>query len=254
MAWLRVGSALGLATCVAAVALGGCGGGGNGVPEGAAVIVGGRTISEATVEHWTPIEAVLAYEVFPKKPVPEGLIPDPPKYTRCMRFLREADEKHFGSRAAPPAPVPKTPVPSTPALKKECSERYEGVRRHIIDFLITYQWLELEAKKEGWHITNADAEASVQRHIKSQFENAAAFQRYVRYTGLTMQDELLRFKNNLLSQALLEHQVEVKGRAPSQNHAALEAFVKRWIARTHCRDGYVVPNCSEYKGPLQPGA
>jgi hypothetical protein len=234
-----------------AVGLCGCGGGTTDVPRGAAAVVAGRTISEATVEHWTPIEAVLAYEVFPKKPVPPGLIPDPPNFSHCIAFLREADEKKE-TRASPPAPVPKTPVPRFAGLKRECRERYEGVRRHIIDYLITYQWLQMEAAKKGWRVTNTDAEADVQKHIRSQFENPAAFQRYLKYTGLTMRDELLRFKNNLLSTALLKHVVEVK-RSPSERYAALKRFVNGWVARTHCRRGYIVPNCAEYKGPLKPG-
>jgi foldase protein PrsA len=239
IAWGLVGMAL--SACMLGIY--GCGGGSGGLPAGTAVVVDGRSVSEAAVAHWTPIEAVLAYELFPQKAVPPGLVPDPPNYTRCIAYLRQVEAER---------PVPK-PIPPAPVLKQRCRARYEGTRTHMIDFLTTYHWLELEAAERGWGVSTAAARADLERHIRSQFGDRAAFARYLTYTGLNMEDEVLRFKNNLLASALLTHILPAKG-TDGERLAAYKRFLDRWIHRTHCRPGYLAPNCSEYKGPLQPGA
>lgn len=247
----RLGRAFAALTVLCVVGLAGCGGAGGGLPPGVAVLAGARSVSEAMVAHWTPIESILAYEVLPKKPPPAGLVPDPPTFSRCITFLQLSDEKKTG-RKTPPAPVPKTPVPAASVLKEECRQRYESTRTHIIDFLITYQWLEQEAAEKGWKVTDAEAIQDMQRHIQPQFGGQAGFVRYLRWTGLNKADEILRFKNNLLANQFIEHVLFAKGQSASQHAAAYKRFLKKWIPRTHCRPGYVVPNCAEYKGPLKP--
>jgi hypothetical protein len=167
-------------------------------------------------------------------------------------FLRASDEKKTG-RKTPPSPVPRTPVPAPETLKQECQKRYENTRIHVIDFLITYHWLNEEAEEHGWKVTEAATMQDFQRHLKAQFGDQARFARYLGFTGLNMEDELLRFRNNLLANQILEHVLQVKGTSPSERAAAYQRFLKKWISRTHCRQGYVVPNCAEYKGPLPPG-
>jgi hypothetical protein len=229
----RVGRVLVASAVVSGVVAGmsACGSSGNSAPA-PAVVVSGRTISQAAVEHWTPIEAILAYDaVFPTAPVPKGLVPDPPNYTNCVAYERRGN----------------TVARST--LKRDCRERYEFVRMHILDYLITYQWLEKEVAERGLKVTDAEARQDLQRHVRSQFGNQRGFEKYLQYTGLTMADELLRFKNNLLANAVLQHVIQAPGTTLSQRSAAYTRFEKKWVARTHCRAGFIVPNCREYKGP-----
>ena len=42
------------------------------------------TITRPELEHWTDVEAVLAYETEPKRVVPAGVVPDPPSYDKCI--------------------------------------------------------------------------------------------------------------------------------------------------------------------------
>jgi foldase protein PrsA len=223
---------------IAAVGMLACGGGSD-----PAVDVAGRTISAATIEHWTPIEAVLAYTLFPTKPVPRGLIPDPPAYTACIAYLQHEQM----------AKVPEMPVSPGGTLKQKCRERYENTRRHIIDFLITLTWLEGEATERGWNVTSTEVTQDLQHHINKQFGSRRLFARYLKYTGLTMADELLRFRNNLLTAKLEKQVLGARGLTKRERVSAYQHFLNKWVARTHCRPGYIAPDCSEYKGPFQPG-
>ena len=77
-------SALG-AIAVAVACLSGCGGGSSGE---IVARVEGSSISKAMLDHWIPIEAVLTYELYPRKPVPNGVVPVPPNYTGMHCLLR----------------------------------------------------------------------------------------------------------------------------------------------------------------------
>ena len=64
-------------------------------------------------------------------------------------------------------------------------------------------------------------------------------------------------KIDMISNALaIKTIAEVGGSESPQQQAEFarkgEGFPKKWIAKTSCSPGYVVPNCKEYKGPLPP--
>lgn len=233
-----VGAVLGLSAC------GGSSGGAGGDSGGVAVRVGGRVISVAAVAHWVPIEAVLAFdEVFPRRSVPVGLVPDPPDYTSCIGYLqRSRSGSASGVRA------------SRSRLKRECAERYATARQHILDILIKYEWLLGEAAERGLSMSDAEAEREMQAHERSQFSSSAAFHRYLSSTGLTMSDELLRFKNNLLARRIVSNVLDAKGLGLQQRRRAYAEFISKWVARTDCSPGYVIADCRQYKGSQPPGS
>jgi hypothetical protein len=226
------------------MSLSACGGSSGGLGSGVAVRIGDRTISEATVAHWTPIEAILSKEVFPSKPVPKGMAPDPPDYTDCIAYLK--------GKAAGEAVV--SPKPTAAQLKQECRKDEVSSRQHILDILILYHWLLGEAERKGLTVTDQEAMESLKAHERTQFTSSDAFHRYLAYTGLTMSDELLRFKNNLLAAKILNHVIEREGATPQQRRHNYTKFLKYWINKTDCAPGYIVPDCRQYKGPLPPGS
>ncbi len=231
---------------VAAVLLGlaGCGGSTNSLGSGVAVRIGNRTISEATVAHWTPIEAILANEVFPNKPAPKGLVPDPPNYTQCIAYQKAKAAREYSTK----------PKPTPTQLKQQCKADEQDTRRHILDILILYNWLLGEAEQKNLTVTDQEALESLKAHEHTQFSNSEAFHQYLSYTGLTMNDELLRFKNNLLATKILKNVIERPNQTPQQHHEAYINFFKKWINQTNCAPKYIVPDCKQYKGPLPPGS
>lgn len=226
------------------VGLSACGSSSNGLGSGVAVRIGNRTISEATVAHWTPIEAILASEVFPSKPVPKGLVPDPPNYTHCITYQKTKAASEHGIKGEL----------AREQLKQQCKKIEENARRHILDILILYNWLLGEAEQKNLTVTDQEALESLKAHEHTQFSNSKAFHQYLTYTGLTMNDELLRFKNNLLATKILNNIIQRTDQTPQQNHQAYTNFFKKWINQTNCAPKYTVPNCKQYKGPLPPGS
>ncbi len=217
-------------------------GDGGGVSGGVVIRVGSQSISAAVVRHWTPIEAILSTEGYPKGPVAKGVVPDPPAYTACIGHLEALANAKPGS-----------PKPQRVMLKRECKRQEAIVREHILSILITDLWVRGEAAAH--HITASDEEARrrIRANLAAQFGNEAGFRKYLAYTGLTMGDELELYKKNLLTTKLLEKVLARPGMTARQKTRAYAEFVTRWVARTSCEPKYLVPDCKQYKGPLAPG-
>jgi hypothetical protein len=218
---------------VAIVVMSACGG-----STGGAVVarVNGHAITRASLEHWTRVEAVLAYDFRPTKPVPKGVVPDPPDYANCIAYLRA-----HGS-----APSHSAATPTTAQLKRQCRERYEQLQSHALNILITDYWTRGEAEARGVTVT----EAEVGRTLRYLFPTKALLQRFVALSGETVAEQ--RFLLATKIQALLEQSLARRGFAGKRlqrrlAQAAAES-VARWTARTDCSPGYVVAQCRQYRG------
>lgn len=235
----RCASAL-AAGVIAILGMTACGSGGT--PSGAIVEVAGQTVSKMTLDHWVPIEAVISREPVPQQPVPKGEVPDPPRYTACVAYLQ----------ATAPAAANGPAKPTTAELKSQCRQRYEAVRRHMLNILITYAWVNAEATVRGIKVSDSEVEQRFARFKPGQFASEAVFQRFLKYTGESLADELLLERFDLLSSKLqqkivLEH--DAAGVAKFY-----QEFPRRWASKTDCSPGYIVSNCRQYKGPLPPEA
>lgn len=208
----------------------------------AVVRIDGNAITLLELDHWTDVEAVLAYETEPKKPVPAGVIPDPPAYARCIAYSRTA--------AAPgQRPARRTPE----QLKRQCEARRQQLLRHVLDILIIHLWLRGEAAEQGVKVTLAAIE-QVRHRI---FPTEAPYRRYLALTGETPTDERLIIEKDLLDTKLLRVAEAKSTPRPTTAHQreqalieAATAFTKKWKARTSCSAGYVVSECRQYKGSL----
>jgi len=224
---------------IAIVGLGACGGGSS---SDVVIRVAGKPISKATVDHWLKVEAVISNELIPRRPPPKGLVPDPPAYTDCIAYQRTH------GLALPKGSAAQV----TAALKGQCRKRYESVRQHVLQLLVTFQWLIGEGARHGVKVSAGEVRQALARFRRENFTSDAAFEHYFTYTGETPADQSLVLKIDLLV-AKLQHRITAQGGA-----AALAKFSKeltsRWVARTSCRRGYVVPDCKQYNGPLPPEA
>ncbi len=232
----RCTQALG-AVIVAVVGLAACGG--SGMPGDTVVQVGGSSITKATLDHWTSVEAILAYDTNPKQPVPKGVVPVPPSYTACIAYLEATAPKSAKGQSKLTAAQ----------LKSQCQQHYEELQQHILGILINFDWLAGESADQGIKVTDEEVKRQFTRFKHEQFRTEAAFQRFLGFTGESLSDELLIMKRNLLTEEIAQKVIEKKGLTAQQQQQAGKAFVKKWTARTNCRAGYVVPGCKQYKGP-----
>jgi hypothetical protein len=209
-------------------------------------------IGQKALAHWIAVQAATTYSSRPSRPVPAGVVPDPPLYRQCISQLRAEPVALNPHNAKKPKPKP-----TDANLKKECEAKYEALRQHVLLILTSFQWLAGESARDGIKISDTTVRRELERFRKGQFATAPAFEAYLRNTGQTYQDELLRMRMDLYSNELARI-AGAKVHAASQQ-AIYEAYLRatgatsrRWAAKTTCAPGYVTQNCSNYKGRLEP--
>jgi foldase protein PrsA len=170
-----------LALCafaVPAAVAAGCGG----VPGDSVATVGGTSIDKAQFNHWMNVAARTSGQANAKAP-------DPPDYTACI-----ADK-----RKTAPKPAKGQPKTTDAQLKTQCKQQYEGLRNQVVQLLVTYQWLEGEAKDLGVKVTDAEVKKAFDQQKKQSFPKDADYQKFLKTSGQTNEDILERVKLDLLS-------------------------------------------------------
>jgi hypothetical protein len=241
------------AIVVAVAGLTACGGGKSDVVV--ARVSGVGAISKATLDHWIPIEAVVIYREHPAKPVPKGLIPDPPDYPDCIAYLKVTPQKV----------VETGPKPSIPQLKLKCIQRYRELKELTLNTLIGWDWTLGAGIELGLTVSDAEARQWLKDENKKFYPKDGEFAKYLRLTGQTVSDLLFRSKVQLAEVKLVKKRTALEKSTPKgltarqQQETPVVKFSramppsKGWAARTTCLKGYVVSACKEYTGSESPG-
>jgi foldase protein PrsA len=242
-----------VATAIALVGVSACGGGSSG--ETVAQVAGVGSRSKGTVEHWIPIQARLAHTVVPRRPIPRGVVPDPPEYTYCVAYLKTTRQKI----------VETGPKPTPAQLKRKCAESYNAVKTSVLNLLIGSDWTFGNAVASGMKVTPAEIKQRFELVKKNDLRMSdREYLKYLKYTGQTLSDMMLRSKVQLIEARLQARVIAVAKRLPKglteqQSQQALMKVTadlpttKQWVARTSCHPGYVTSSCKQYKGTLPPG-
>lgn len=235
-------SAIAAVTVVAAAGAAGCGTSADVVAE-----VNGAAITKPVLDHWLHILAVRSYQLHPLTPVPAGIVPDPPRYSSCIAYL-----KTLGTAKRSALPYLNVEKP----LRTRCKEQYEQLRAQALRSLITADWLIGEGKARGFVASESAIRKFYEMSWKNGYASRAEFLKSLANAGETISDQLFRAKVKVFS-AQIEKQYAVNGVAATNNPALgrfLIGFPTKWTAKTSCRKGYVVPNCKQYKGKVPPEA
>ena len=215
-------------------------------------VAGAGGVSRSAVEHWIAVQAATNYNSRPSRPTPAGVAPDPPLYNKCIVQLRT---EPIGVN--PQTPNKPRPKPTDANLKKECEAKYEMLRRHVLIILTSFQWLAGESAERGIRVSDDEVRRELERFRKEQIGSKVAFEAYMRDTFQTYEDELLRMRMDLYSNAL--QRLAGKRAHVTSKSATVEAYLRtlaetgrRWASRTTCAPDYVTQNCSNYKGTLEP--
>jgi hypothetical protein len=239
---------LGTLSSIAIVALGGCGGQGGG--KIVARVDGVGTITEAMLNHWSRVEPILVHELVPLHPAPKGLVPDPPRYTACIAYLRLASSQ----TGAPAAAL------TSAALKAACKRREDETQRVTLNKLISWEWTIGRGRAVGIRVTDAQVRRRLSEVIRGRSAYGANFARYLKLSEQTMTDMLFRSRVQLYEVTLSDKLATLANALPrsftaqQRQHAIAELSTglfatKRWVTRTSCRRGFVVSACNGYTGP-----
>lgn len=244
--WLSAVFALTVA--LLALALSACG---NSAGSQVVLRVGDRSITRSTVEHWVHILAVKDYKLKPFSPVPAWVIPHPPEYRACAAHL-QAEARAAAPRSAPQPP----PNASETQAKAKCRAQYAQLRAQTISFLINSEALLQEGPARGLSESPREIKQRFARVKESEFPVASAFPRYLKIVGETLGDQMFRARIKVFTAKIEAQILGAKGQSLQQRYHALvqfgDEFPVRWAHKTHCEPGFVVANCSEYRGPEKP--
>jgi hypothetical protein len=130
------------------------------------------------------------------------------------------------------------------------------VQHHILEILITDSWVRAEAVNRGVRA----AEQEIDRVIDREFPTRSEFRGFLAIIGARAADERFLILNKLLLKKLQSpvsplrsHVGPESAQMAAQVDLAIAEFgrdlKKKWIPRTNCRAGYVVPVCRQYARP-----
>ncbi len=215
------------------------------LPAGVVALVGRDAIAEGQLERWAAAVAVTELPA-PTRPLPLGVVPDPPGYGNCIVYLEGVAE---AERARP--------APDRAQLKQRCAQEREALRQSALTELIRRRWEREEARKMGVKVTSREVDEAIRR----RFSTEAELRRYLAFTRLPMSDvrfltaemalEAKWYRANIPAYAKLKREGPESEQLANEIDTGLTSVnlrvARTWTPRTRCRTGYVVSVCSEYK-------
>jgi foldase protein PrsA len=191
MSNIRKLPALGAFFVIGALGLSACG---DSVPGDSVVRVGDASIKKTTFTHWLDVAAVSAQGQTNPNSKTKPQIPQPPDYTACV-----ANKKKTA-----PKPAKGQPQPTDAQFKAQCKQEYEGLRDQVLQFLISAEWIQNEASDQKVKVSDKEVNKQFAQTKKQSFPKEADFQKFLKSSGMTLDDLLFRVKLDTLSNKLRE--------------------------------------------------
>jgi foldase protein PrsA len=199
------------------------------VPSGSVAKVGDEEITQEEFDKW------LKTAVSGQAQGGAAVVPDPPEFTKCV-----AEKKK--------APLPKgQKQQSDAALKKQCEQEYDTLKREVMLFLIQAEWVMQEAEEQGVEVSDASVKKSFEDQKKQAFPTDKAYNEFIKSSGMTEEDILFRVKLNELQQKLTQKVTEDATKITDEDVQEYYEKNKRRFAQPERRDLRVVLTKTEAK-------
>jgi foldase protein PrsA len=164
-------------------------------------------------------------------------VPDPPDYAKCVAAKRKTT----------PKPAKGQPKTTAEQLKKQCKDEYEQLRNQVISLLVSYKWIEGEAAKQGIKVTDAEVKKSFEQQKKQNFPKAKDYEKFLKTSGQTEADIMLRVKLDLLSQKIRDKVIKGKDKVSDADVKSFYDKNKTRFTQPETRDLQVVLTKTEAK-------
>ena len=183
---------LALAALAAQAALvAGCGG----VPGNAVAEVDGNRSRSPTYNHWINVASQVERAGRQRRACPSR-----PTTPQCIATKRKTT----------PKPAKGQPKVTDEQLKTQCKQEYEQLRDQVLQLLVSFQWLQGEAKEQGIKVTDAEVKKSFDTQKKQSFPKDADYQKFLKDSGQSEADILLQVKADLLASKIRDKVVKGK--------------------------------------------
>jgi parvulin-like peptidyl-prolyl isomerase len=198
----------------------GCGD--SGIPGNAVAEVDGTPIDKADFEHWMTVAA--------KSGGQNASVPVPPDYKECIAQLKQAAAK----------PKEGQPKQTDADYKKQCEQTYNQLRDQVLSLLISMQWIEGEAKAQGITVTDDEVKKSFEEQKKQSFPKDADYQKFLKDSGQSEEDVLLRVRLDTLSNKIRDKVTKGKDQVSDQQIEDYYNKNKSQFAQPEQRDLHIV--------------
>jgi foldase protein PrsA len=162
-----------------------------GVPGNAVVRVDDEVITKKTFDHWMNVAARSSQ---PPGSTQAVSVPDAPNFTRCI-----AEKKRTA-----PAPARGQPRPTDDQFKQQCKQEYDGLKEQVLQFLISAAWIQGEARDLGVKVSDKEVRQEFDKQKRESFPQEREYQAFLKSSGMTQKDILLRVKLDRLSNKIRE--------------------------------------------------
>ncbi len=123
----------------------------------------------------------------------------------------------------------------------------------VMDFLISSDWIIGEAQSRNIVVSEAKVRHRFDHLRAQQFPKRRVFKKFLKQSGQTVADILLRVRLAILSERIQKSVQAGHHGARSRRHA-LESFVHEfkaeWTAQTYCAPAYAVQDCGHVQASL----
>jgi foldase protein PrsA len=206
---------------VPAAIIAGCGE--NNLPGNAVAEVDGTAIQKQDFEHWMNVAVKSSAQG-------DNAELKPPAFTECIAQAKKAAAK----------PAEGQPKQTDADFKKQCQAQYDQLRQQIVGLLISFQWIEREAEKQGIKATDAEINKALADQKKQNFPKEADYQKFLKDSGQTNEDVLRRVRLDVLSNKIREKVTKGKDKVSDAQIKAYYDKNKAQFAQPERRDLSIV--------------
>jgi foldase protein PrsA len=210
--------ALPIAACAALIA--GCGAD---VPTNGVAKIGDTVITKDQFNHWLNAAAHGS-----AAPGSNPTVPDPPNFAKCV--ANQAKQ-----------PVPKgAKKPTQAQLKTQCKQQYDALKQQVMQFLVSAEWIQQEAKKQGVTVSSKEVQKQFQDQKKQSFQKDSDYQKFLKNSGMTESDLLFRVKLDVISNDVRNKVIKGKDKVTDAQVSSYYNKNKQRFAQPERRDLLVV--------------
>jgi len=208
------------AVALSALAVSACG---NDVPTNGVAKIGDSVITKEQFSHW--LKAAASGTVAPGQ---QAVVPDPPTFTKCIAQQRKAPAPEGGKK------------PTDAQLKTQCKQQYDSLKQQVMQFLISAEWIQQEAKERDIEVKDAEVKKQFEDQKKQSFPKEADYKKFLESSGMTEADLLFRVRLDLLSNEVRQEVIKGKGKVTDAQITKYYNENKKRFAQPERRDLLVV--------------
>jgi hypothetical protein len=142
---------------------------------------------------------------------------------------------------------------SRPPVKGHAPPTAAELRKEVLGFLISSDWVTGEAHRLQIRVSAAEARGRFYAIRRQQFPKRAEFERFLRESGQTVADLMFRVELNLLSSRIQRRVLAGHHTGRSQRRALsrfVRTFKSNWQRQTYCVSPYISQDCGHVQSAL----